>query len=90
MAAGCVEIGRSGRVYDRAALLEALGEPTTAATAISDLAVRPLSPDVMLVTYRSERKDEAAGIILQSRRASVWVRWDSRWALAFHQGTPIA
>lgn len=89
LAEGCVEFGRTGRVHDRAALLSALAEPSPGPVALADVEVRPMAADVVLVTYRAERRDEATDTIRHTRRSSLWGRRDGRWALAFHQGTPI-
>jgi hypothetical protein len=87
-----IEFGSSGRVYDKAQILAALGEeqrdgPSVQATA-SDFEVRILADGVALVTYRTERRTLDADIS-QSRRSSLWQKRDGRWQMLFHQGTPI-
>jgi len=76
------EIGRSGTLYRRADLLEALHAapgfdgPRT----IRDFAARPLSDALVLVTYIVP---ESATI-----RSSLWRRTEAGWRMTFHQGTP--
>jgi hypothetical protein len=77
------EIGRSGTLFRRADLLEALRAapgfdgPRT----IRDFAVRPLSDTLVLVTYTVP---ESATI-----RSSLWRRTAAGWRMTFHQGTPL-
>jgi hypothetical protein len=81
------EIGRSGRGYDRAALIAALAHEEPAAIVISDFGVRVLAPEVALATYHS-RATGADGRPVLSLRSSIWRRDAGRWLLVFHQGTP--
>ena len=83
-----VEIGRSGRIYDRAETLAALAaESTTRPSperAIRDFTVSRLSPSFARVTYRIETREG------DSVRASIWRRTATgAWQLVFHQGTPL-
>lgn len=84
------EIGSSGRLYmfDEivAALLQEPADGTT--RRLADFELQPLAPDVMLVTYRSERTapDTAPA---RSLRSSIWRHdADGVWRMVFHQGTP--
>ncbi len=79
-----LELGRSGRVWDRDAILRHLasdpGPSGTAPDTLADALTAPLSDDVVLLTYRS-----ADGTL----RSSVWVRDPAAgWVVRFHQGTP--
>lgn len=84
-----LEFGKSGRSFDRRAIVEALQKesPLVDAT-VSDFRVRQLGEDAVLATYtvRAGRAEGAA----TSLRSSVWVRRDERWQLVFHQGTSKA
>ena len=79
-----VEIGVSGRVYDKIAIIDMLQVDTddTAINAI-DLRGRHLSDDVVLVTYETDGPSGYA------RRSSLWVRYFDSWRIAFHQGTLV-
>jgi hypothetical protein len=82
------EIGKSGRIYDKAAIIAELqkkSESTYAAPAIYDFKVRCLSSGIALVTYRSERS--ASGYIEEALRSSIWQWSDEGWRICFHQGT---
>jgi ribonuclease HI len=78
-----VEIGGSGRVWDRASVLNALGEEQSAPPAVTELKGEWLTRDAVLVTYRAQRPDDTASL-----RASVWLRDAHGWRVRFHQGTP--
>ncbi len=74
-----VEIGRSGRVWSRAQMIEALiGDPGVPGIA-EGFAVDELAYGNALVTYTLD------GV----RRSSIWIRDGGRWQIRFHQGTPI-
>lgn len=79
------EIGASGRTYTRAELTVLLAvEPSGPAAAISDFKVQLLSPDIALVTYRTDLNGIAR------LRSSIWRRENSAWRMQFHQGTPTS
>jgi hypothetical protein len=81
------EIGRSGRVYDREAIVEALAGEAPIDIRIEEFHVRLLAPGLALATYRSVVTAPAGPSI--ARRASVWRRGDDgSWRCTFHQGTP--
>jgi len=77
-----VEFGRSGRVYDKLRTIELLsGDDNELMPEVRDFQVRPLSLDVVLMTYRSGRGEHFA------LRSSIW-RWSGgQWRMMFHQGT---
>ncbi len=79
-----VEFGRSGRVYDRPMTIEMLhGDDSDFVPEVRDFQVRPLSAEIVLVTYRSGRGDTFA------LRSSIWRREGGEWRMTFHQGTAI-
>ena len=77
------EFGSSGRVYDKAAVLNALAEETQAPIEADSFAAVRIAPGAALLTYRSARSG------LRSLRSSLWVHREQRWQLLFHQGTPF-
>jgi ribonuclease HI len=87
LAPGFVEFGRSGRRYDRDAIIAVEFQPIGARLPLEDFTVLFVRPDVALVTYVNE--DEADGH-RRSNRMSLWDRAGGRWQLLFHQGTPVA
>jgi len=82
-----IEFGSSGRVFNKAQIIEALQQEVCDATyriSLTDFTVRRLAPDVMLVTYRTTIQDQS-----QSRlRSSIWKVISGHWQMVFHQGTP--
>ncbi|NWJ26108.1 DUF4440 domain-containing protein [Rhizobium sp. RM] len=88
-----VEFGKSGRVYDKQITIEALaqeeGSVSTPPLEVADFTAKPLSEDVVLVTYKSIRplaQDQQSN---EALRSSIWKRIDGRWQMIFHQGTPV-
>ncbi|MCE1179376.1 MAG: nuclear transport factor 2 family protein [Micrococcales bacterium] len=86
LAADFLEIGASGRVWDRSAIMALLAEEDSAAAPIElhDLAARALLPDLVQVLWVSQREEQRAA------RTSLWRRADGAWRLVYHQGTPRA
>jgi hypothetical protein len=87
LAEGFVEFGRSGRVYSREEIISLpVGEFVTRLP-LPAFAVRMVSDDVAIVTYRSEVRYVTE--TLRANRMSLWRR-DTvlGWQLEFHQGTP--
>lgn len=80
-----LEFGSTGRVYNRQVLLDMLKDEQPSPVVIRDFAVRQLSPDTALVTYRTVGQSGQ-----EARRSSVWVRQDAEWKMIFHQGTRIS
>ena len=77
-----LEFGKSGRVYDRRTTIALLRtDDSELVPEVRDFEARQLSPDVVLVTYRSGRGDSFA------LRSSIWRRSGGKWRMAFHQGT---
>ncbi|WP_018762138.1 ribonuclease HI family protein [Arthrobacter sp. 135MFCol5.1] len=79
-----MEIGSSGRVWTRDAMMMALEEDPGERTDIEVLGAERIGPGAVLLTYRSFAR---AGTTL---RSSLWVLDGERWRLRFHQGTPEA
>ena len=76
------EIGQSGRLWDRAAVLADLPAETEAdfSRTVTEFALREVAPGIALASYRIP---ESA-----TRRSSLWRRSEAGWRLLFHQGTP--
>lgn len=80
-----LEFGSTGRVYNKKMLLEMLQREQHAKVSLREFAVRELSPDTALVTYRTVGQSGR-----EARRSSVWIRQEGQWRMAFHQGTRIS
>lgn len=81
---GFREIGASGRVWDRASIIESLSNDSGSAMPIRDEEMEGflLAEDIVLLTYVSD----AAG--RRARRTSIWkLDEDAGWRLLHHQGT---
>jgi len=47
-----------------------------------------IDSSTMLVRYRSVRTGED-GTTVEALRSSLWVLWQGRWQILFHQGTRV-
>ena len=92
------EIGSSGRVFDRDAIVRELQSETPcgviemsefSATAVACQQGNGHAPtsEVVIVVYVTTRRDGET--VSRARRSSVWVKRDRRWKMMFHQGTKI-
>lgn len=85
------EVGRSGTRYDRDTVIAFLANQDELPDVVSDaFALTALSPDVVLLTYRSARSKASAPSSHHTLRSSVWCRVNTGWQLRYHQGTPAA
>ena len=86
------EFGRSGRSYDRAAIVAWLTAPAAAATPArvlsQDFHVEPLDDALALLTYRSAHVGADGRLQRHTLRSSIWRRGPHGWQMLFHQGTP--
>ncbi|WP_427133755.1 RNase H family protein [Pseudarthrobacter sp. S9] len=78
------EIGSSGRVWTRDAMMMALEENPGGPTELELLGADRLGEGIVLLTYRSYTRSGTA------LRSSLWVLDGAQWRLRFHQGTPEA
>jgi hypothetical protein len=75
-----IEFGKSGRIYDKSAILELLkNDDTDEPIEVRDFAARRLALFVVLLTDRTAT----------ALRSSVWIKSNGSWRMSFHQGTPI-
>ncbi|MEO8505447.1 MAG: DUF4440 domain-containing protein [Acidobacteriota bacterium] len=86
IAAEFVEFGSSGRTHTRADVVAWLAGPPEEPFTLTEFRDRELAPDVVLVTYRAERRT-SEGTVHSSMRSSIWKWSESRWQMVFHQGT---
>ncbi len=80
------EFGRSGRIYQRADMLNTTPEPFNTKLPLEDLQVRLIDANIAQVTYISR---VTYAQVLVSNRSSIWSRTDTGWQIRFHQGTPV-
>jgi hypothetical protein len=81
------EIGASGRLWDRDAMVAALsrsfGDEAPARIVDSEMTGRLIQPGVVLLTYVSHSNGRRA------RRSSIWRRHEDGMRVVHHQGTPL-
>ena len=83
------ELGVSGTVWTRAAIVDALRDEAFSKRTMSDFRVLRMASDVALVTYRAHREAIAERPAADSLRSSLWKRRQGRWRMVFHQGTAL-
>ena len=81
-----IEYGRSGRIYDKAAILDTADKPFTGQLTLHGFSAKALAPSVALVTYATVLR-RTDGNESHSLRSSIWSRTGSDWRVVFHQGT---
>lgn len=79
-----MEIGSSGRIWTRDAMMMSLEESPGGPMELELISADRIGADSILLTYRSRSRDGAA------LRSSIWVLHGGQWRLRFHQGTPEA
>jgi hypothetical protein len=83
-----VEIGSSGRVFDKRQIIDTLlHEAPSRPRAILDFGARVLAPGLVLATYRLAWSGGDDEVAKHSLRSSIWKLIGQRWQLVFHQGT---
>jgi hypothetical protein len=92
-AVGFREFGSSGRVFDAATVLGALGgvaqRPSRAPITLEGFRTERVAPNVVLATYLAH-VPPGPGWKPPTLRSSLWCKRDGRWQIAFHQGTSTA
>jgi len=78
------EIGSSGRIWTRDAMMMALADNPGGPAEFDLLGADRLDETTVLLTYRSHTREGSA------LRSSLWVLDGAQWRLRFHQGTPEA
>ena len=89
LAAGFVEFGASGKVYDRPTVIALLAQESGGDDGdlrTSNYALTPISSDAVLLTYETERSC-GDGSMRRVLRSSVWKHDGIHWQMLFHQGT---
>ena len=84
-----LEVGASGRNYNKQDVLkELLGESDTKFT-VKDFNTIEISPDTILATYQAEKEISGSNEKIISSRSSIWQNKNGNWQMIFHQGTNL-
>jgi hypothetical protein len=90
LAEGFREFGSSGRIWNKAAILDHLASETPQpAPIVEDFAIQLLGSETVLATYRVVRAQSDPNMPQVSLRSSLWMRSKGGWRMLFHQGTKV-
>ena len=76
-----LEFGSSGNAYNKQDIIKLLPLEEARTFRVSDFAVKELSNEVVLATYKTTENK------LSALRASIWKYSNDRWQMVFHQGS---
>ena len=82
-----LEIGSSGRVYDKAQTIAALEAEIPSKVTASEFQLKSLAPNLVLLIYWAYRHSDPG---VHSLRTSIWRQQDGQWRITFHQGTLLS
>ena len=88
-----VEFASDGATYTKAQVIAALQREVPFVRSLTDFRFVVLGENVALVTYRTARRDEASGEVVESLRSSVWTERNGRYpcrALTARSAGPCA
>ena len=84
-----MEIGRSGRFYNRNEILEELSKEESGSPVWSqDFVAKEISGGLILLTYKSAHINSEGELSSHTFRSSLWQQTPHGWQVRFHQGTP--
>ena len=84
-----IEIGESGKQYNKQDILTALPKQTGINFFLSDFKATQISSDVVLATFHLEKEITESREKIISLRSSIWKNKNGKWLIVFHQGTPL-
>lgn len=77
------EVGRSGKTYSKADILETLKDEPPLRVSAEDFSFVPLAEQCILVRYTTHSDGQV------TKRCSVWLLQEHDWRMVYHQGTPV-
>jgi hypothetical protein len=83
-----IEIGKSGKIYTKQALIDALKNEKFTKSDITDYKISFISDTIALIVYTSKIYDKAKSKVQSTIRSSIWKSFNGEWKMIFHQGTP--
>ena len=85
------EVGASGHVYDKAAILSTLpSEPALQSYVMSDFIATELDIHLAMLNYKLETRNSGQDAPRRTLRTSTWRSTEDGWQMFFHQATPAA
>ena len=84
-----IEIGESGKQYNKQEILSALQKQTGINFFLSNFKATKISSDIVLATFQLEKEITESREKIISLRSSIWKLNDGKWQIVFHQGTKI-
>ena len=84
-----IEIGKSGRIWTKKTVIDALRIEQNTKINITDFRLRLISDNIALVTYSAHHNPSSDNPGIKSLRSSVWKMSGSMWRIIFHQGTIV-
>jgi hypothetical protein len=83
-----IEIGCSGKKYNKEETLQAIKSGNTSEITLTDFSITPLAEGIYLLTYKAVKHESLKEQV--SFRSSVWKLENNKWQIIFHQGTNIS
>jgi hypothetical protein len=86
-----LEIGSSGQLHSRAAVLRAMSEVKIVDCVFGDFRALPVNDNCVILTYTTtmRRSSEGQEFFQRAYRSSTWSRRDGCWRVVFHQATRL-
>ena len=84
-----IEIGESGKQYNKQDILDALPKQSGIRFSPKDFKATEISSNVVLATFHLEKEITESREEITSLRSSIWKNKDGKWLIVFHQGTPL-
>ena len=82
-----IEIASDGNDYTNDQIVDALQAEPPVSRSLAEFRLVALADDVVLATFRSTRRGDAAREVVVSLRSSIWKQREGGWQMVFHQGT---
>jgi hypothetical protein len=84
-----LEFTSVGFITNKKDVLKRLPKQSLVNWKVSNLKIRQLSKDILIVTYKVKKKNLKDNNITLSLRSSIWKNTNNNWKMVFHQGTLI-
>ncbi len=84
-----IEIGKSGKIWNKTAIIDALKNEISTEITMTDFVLSVLSENLVLVIYTAHQITKDGSSESNSMRSSIWKLFGNDWKMIFHQGTLI-